>query len=57
MLGGLFPKVITKAVGLPRYLLFDMDLATGGISPIANLRGTPFTPTTVPIYESPEIIY
>ena len=57
MLGGLFPKVITKAVGLPRYLLFDIDLATGGISPIANLRGTPFTPTTVPISESPEVIY
>lgn len=57
MLGGLFPKVMTKAVGLPRYLLFDIDLTTGGISPVANLRGTPFTPTTVPIPEYPEIIY
>ena len=57
MLGGLFPKVMTKAVGAPRYLLFDIDLATGGISPVANLRGTPFTPTTVPLPPYPEVIY
>jgi hypothetical protein len=39
MLGGLFPKVLTKAIGIPRYGIFDIDTATGQVSPLATLRG------------------
>ena len=48
MMGGLFPKVLTKAFGLPRYLLFDMDQATGQITPMGTLRGTPLSPNSAP---------
>lgn len=37
MLGGLFPKVMTKAIGLPRYGIFDIGEG-GGISPVASFR-------------------
>ena len=57
MMGGLFPKVITKAMNLPRYGLFDLDIATGQITPMANLRGAPLTTAPAPdIQAGPDLI-
>jgi hypothetical protein len=39
MLGGLFPKIVTKAIGIPRYGIFDIDVTTGQISPIGPMGG------------------
>lgn len=57
MMGGLFPKVITKAMNLPRYGLFDLDISTGQITPMANLRGAGLAPMSVPdIQTGPDLI-
>ena len=34
--GGLLPKVIFPAFGLPRYLFFSYNPATGGIAPVGG---------------------
>lgn len=39
MLGGLFPKVLTRAFGLPRYGIFDLD-PSGSITPVGTFRET-----------------
>jgi hypothetical protein len=43
MLGGMFPKVFTKAFNLPRYGIFDIN-ESGAISPVGTFRsGSPGT--------------